>query len=134
MKKACRILLTVTFWFALVYAIVFFVGGLMGLIFSQTMIDWIIASADTGYGSPDEIALMAQVTIYTTFISIMCSAFAMIGPLVLCPITKRKLDKAKSREEMIPLGVLNIFFGSTVSAILIFIMDDSHYQSKSIFD
>jgi hypothetical protein len=110
MKKACRILLTVTFWFALVYAIVFFVGGLMGLIFSQPMIDWIIASADTGYGSPDEIALMAQVTIYATFITIMCSSIAMIGPLVVCPITKRKLDKAKSREAMIPLGVLNIFF------------------------
>jgi hypothetical protein len=98
------------------------------------MIDWLIASTDTSYGTLEEITLMAQVTIYTTFISIMCSAFAMIGPLVLCPITKRKLDKAKSREEMIPLGVLNIFFGSTVSAILIFIMDDSHYQNKNLFE
>lgn len=134
MKKACRIFLIITFWFALVYAIVFFIGGLIGLIFSQSMIDWLIASTDTSYGTLEEITLMAQVTIYTTFISIMCSAFAMIGPLVLCPITKRKLDKAKSREEMIPLGVLNIFFGSTVSAILIFIMDDSHYQNKNLFE
>lgn len=134
MKKACRILLTVTFWFSLVYAIVFFIGGLIGLIFSQSMIDWLIASTDTSYGTLEEITLMAQVTIYTTFISIMCSSIAMIGPLVVCPITKRKLDKAKSREAMIPLGVLNIFFGSAISAILIFIMDDSHYQSKSILD
>lgn len=132
MKKACRILLTVTFWFALIYAVVFFIGGLMGLIFSQSLIDWMIALSDTGHSTPEEITLAAQVTIYTTFISIICSAFAMVGPLVVCPITKRKLDKAKSRVEMIPLGVLNIFFGSTISAILIFIMDDSHYQSKNI--
>lgn len=98
------------------------------------MIDLIIASTDSGYGTPDEIALMAQATIYTTFISIMFSAFVMIGPLIVCPITKRKLDKAKSREEMILLGVLNIFLGSTICAILIFIMDDSHYHSKNILE
>lgn len=132
MKKACHILLSITFVLALISAIVFFVGGLIGLIFSQSLIDWMIASSDTGSSTPEEITLMAQITIYTTFISIMCSSFAMVGPLIVCPITKRKLDKAKSREEMIPLGVLNIFFGSTISAILIFIMDDSHYQNKNI--
>ncbi len=119
---------------ALAYAIVFFIGGLIGLIFSQSLIDWMIASSDTGENTLEEIALISQVTIYTTFISLMLSAFAMVGPLVLCPITKRKLDKAKSRDEMILLGVLNIFFGSSISAILIFIMDDSHYQSKKILE
>lgn len=131
MKKITSIFLTITFWMAVVCIILFLVFGVIGLALSQTLIAELIKVSDTTTSTIEEITVLSQVTIYTLFISLLVASVVLIGPLVLCPITKRKLEKAKSKNEMVLFGVLNLFFGSAIAGIMILVMDDSYYQNKN---
>ncbi|HNX16127.1 MAG TPA: hypothetical protein PKO28_01940 [Bacilli bacterium] len=134
MKKVCRIFLTVTFWLAFADLFIFLITGLLGLIFATSLISFFVPYFNSSSYDITEATNIVAILVYTFSALMIFYSFLLVGPLVVCPITKRKLAVAKSRHEMIALGVLNVFFGSIVSAILIFVMPDRYYQNAKAFD
>jgi len=128
LKKVCSVFLIVTFWVAFADVFIFLFSGILSLIYAPAIIDYLIPYFNDPSYTADQIATIVTTLVYTVSISILFTSTILVGPLVVCPITNRKLKTAKSRREMIALGVLNVIFGSTVSGILIFCMPDRYYK------
>lgn len=128
MKKVCSIFCTVTFWLALVGMILFIAGGLIVILAANPIATEMVNKDAT----LDFDAVL--ISIYSIGAALICCSFYYIGALVVCPLTKKRLAVAKSRREMIPLGILSVIFGSIVSAVMIFVMPDRYYQDAKVAD
>jgi len=128
LKKVCSVFLIVTFWVAFADVFIFLSFGLLSLIYAPAIIDYLIPYFNDPMYPADQIAAIVTTLVYGISITILFTSVLLVGPLVVCPITNRKLKTAKSRREMIALGVLNVIFGSTVAGILIFCMPDRYYR------
>lgn len=135
MKKVAKIFLIVTFWLGFAGLLICLATGVLGLVFSSALIDKIVEeNTASSTLTPEELRQAVSIAVYAVCGCFIAGSVWCVAPMVVCPITKNKLEVAKSRKEMIALGVLNVIFGSVVSAVMIFVMPDRYYQKPDETD
>ena len=127
MRKAARIIFKVEM---IVYIVAAALCGLCGAIFAACYAPLAKFFEEEGIGASGSGAAIAG----TVFVTIMVSMFfvltaCMIVGAVVCSMGQKKATYAKSKNEVITIGVINCIFGSRVGAIFLFVSRPSEYDA-----
>ncbi len=122
MKKAANILNTIFMIFDIIIAVIFLVFALMFITSFDALVQAVIETSEIDIEFAKQTAITLIVVCFV-FMSIFCL------PIIFIMIARNKIKKAKCRQDLLAISILNIIFLNLPGGICMILIPDEEFKN-----